>query len=130
MPTFPKTPEQKFILISGILVVLAGFVLFNANHEYNSVTFVDAVPPEEFMTSAADTAQAAGDRRPSNAPLTAPQILKARKKFETLSRPEKRSLYNAVMYYCNEERDDRVCDAYVNHCGKPCQMLVQASPGR
>jgi hypothetical protein len=116
------------MLISGILGVLASVLyLFDSVGVVHETTFVDAIPPEEFLTTAVDAEIVAGNRRPSNAPLSAPQILKSEKKFDDLNRQERRSLYNAVMYFCNEERDDRECKSYVNYCGKSCQLLVQAS---
>lgn len=126
MQTLLKTPEQKFIWIaSTLLLLIAGLFIFDAGHAYSSTTFVDAIPPEEFMTTAVDAAAVAGDRRPSNTPISVSEIVKGPRKYSELSRPERRSLYNAVMYFCNEEKDDDACNTYINYCGKTCQLLVQ-----
>lgn len=120
------------MLISGILgVLVCALILLDSAGAIHETTFIDAIPPEEFMTTEVDIVNVTGNRRPSNAPLSAPQILKSEKKFADLNRQERRSLYNAVMYFCHEERDDRECQSYVSYCGKSCQLLVQASsPGR
>lgn len=124
MQAFPKTPEQKFILIAGtFLVLVAGLFMFDPGRSIESTTFVDAIPPEEFLTTAADAKES--DRRPSNAPLSATEILTSGKKYDELNRQERRALYNAVMYFCNEEPDDKNCKEYVGYCGKSCQLLVQ-----
>jgi hypothetical protein len=123
-----KTPEQKLVLISGVLgILVSALLLLDSVGAVNQTTFIDAIPPEEFLTTEVDAAIVAGNRHPSSSPLSGPQILKSQKKFDDLNRQERRTLYNAVMYFCNEERDDRECKSYVSYCGKSCQLLVQAS---
>ncbi len=98
--------------------------MFNGEDSFQSTTFVDAIPPEEFLTTAAD-ADAVTDRKPSNAPLNAREIVKSGKTYDELNRQERRTLYNAVMYFCNEETNEKTCKEYVGYCGKSCQLLVQ-----
>lgn len=122
MKSILQNPALKLHLSALVLGGFAAFLaVYDTGHAYNSTTFVDAIPPEEFMVGAA----APSARQPSAVALSASEILRTGKKFAQLNRNEKRSLYNAVIYFCNEDIDDRACSAYVNHCGKPCQMLVQ-----
>ena len=115
-------PKSLF-LSATVLAIFASWMATSSVPQ--STEFVDSVPPEEFMVSSTNL-----DRQPSAEGLTASEILASRKPFERLDRRERRSLYNAVMYFCNEDRDDRACNAYVHHCGKPCQLLVQRSEVR
>jgi len=119
------------MIIAGTLglLICALFIVDNGPG-YDTTTFVDAIPPEEFLTTSVDASMGATIRRPSNVSLTAAEILSSRKKFDDLNRAERRSLYNAVIYFCNEERDAQACGSYVKYCGKNCQLLVQGPPDR
>ena len=110
-------------LFSVVGILALSVIISPTGPVSHETTFVDKIPPEEFLTGSQD-------RQPSNNATNAADVLASGKIFANLSRTEKRSLYNAVMYFCNENRDDRACKSYVSYCGKACQPLVQGPLAR
>jgi len=120
----PRTPDDRmFAIVSLLTVILASAYLLRPSPVFET-TFVDVIPPAEFLATPAEFSS----RQPTNAVAVSPEELMKKTTYQGLSQQERRQIYHAVIYFCNEEKDDRACKTYMNYCGSPCQLLVQGPP--
>src|SRR5687768_13045956 len=115
MKTVMKFRPADDLIVAGaslLVIAIAAAALLDIPPKVHETTFIDAIPPEEFLANPEETAR----RHPSNIPLPADQLVKT-KKYGELNSHERRSIYNAVIYFCNEQPDPGVCEAYVKYCG-------------
>lgn len=119
-----RTRNDDWAVIAAVLLVLLiSTALFVAmNPKPKEKTAVDlgllVLPPDEF---------AVGEERAPARNLSAEELART-SPFHRLKSRERRTIYNAVMYYCNEEQDTRACNAFLKYCGTTCGMLVRKEP--
>jgi hypothetical protein len=111
-------PDWLVATLSAIAVLATSLVYL----DYNPLAFEDApladepIPPQEFLVGNPS-------RTPSNIDLPAAMRLRA---YEYLDEHERRTLFRAVIYFCNENVNEFTCGHYVEYCGDSCRKLIRA----
>ncbi len=103
-------------MLSALTVLTLGMIVFGDTPGYSSLEALDPIPPPEFQASGP------GRRAPAAVNLN---LVMATRTYEYLDEGERRALFRAVIYFCNEEKDSGVCAQYLKYCAGACDVLVR-----
>jgi len=101
--------------VSTVLAASLVYLDYNPFTSRNATLVEEPIPPDEFIVGETQRGPAASE------------ILAAMsaRPFTYLNEEERRTIFRAVIHFCNEDVNDLVCGRYVSYCGETCRMLVR-----
>lgn len=104
------------VVLAALTVVTTGFVFFVNPGAQSDTTLVEPVPPPEFVP---------GEHKRHPSGTVNLQSAMSERPYDFLDEEEKRALFRAVIYACNETENEEGCATYLRYCGKRCRVLVK-----
>lgn len=103
------------LFVSTVLAACLVYLDYNPLATRNATLVEDPIPPDEFIIGE-------NKRVPATYEISAAMNTRP---FTHLSENERRTIFRAVIYFCNEDLNDWACGRYVNYCGETCRILVR-----
>jgi hypothetical protein len=108
--------SQTTIIIAAIAAVTSGLLIFANPRARSDTTLVEPIPPPEFVP---------GEHHQNTAASVNLPAAMSERPYDFLDENEKRALFRAVIYTCNETENEEGCATYLRYCGNRCRVLVK-----